>query len=432
MINGLQGIPGSGKSYEAVVFHVLAALKRGRLVITNLPLLVEQFAAIDPAYRDLIELRRKPQPVLGTWDANRFDDKGNGNAFELFKEGETPPPPRIVAGDFGPRVIGKVKPASVFGNVWDYYSEWKHESGMGPLFVIDECHVPMPRIGTDPEVIEWYKLHRHFNSDVLIATQNFRHMCQDIADLMAMLIKVRKADILGIKNAYIRKVHGGYRGSVISDETRHYQPEYFNLYKSHTQGNSVAESAADDVSPMIVRFKRLNRAILGVALLSCLGVAYYAATKKPKVIRTVKVERGTAPAALPLASASAPRPAASAAVAAAADPAAIPEPYENKTLHMTGRLTMGERVIYTFAVAQNGLIVSNITNADLSRAGYKFQGTTDCTGVLTWLDKSRAVSCDSPAVSMAMAGTSTMPQQVVQAETGPVAIGMQSGGTSPH
>ena len=51
MINGLEGIPGSGKSYEATVYHVLAALQTGRLVITNLPLNVEVFAAIDPAYR---------------------------------------------------------------------------------------------------------------------------------------------------------------------------------------------------------------------------------------------------------------------------------------------------------------------------------------------------------------------------------------------
>lgn len=62
MSNGLEGIPGSGKSYEAVVFHVLPALQSGRLVITNLPLLVEAFAALDPAFRSLIQIRRQPAP----------------------------------------------------------------------------------------------------------------------------------------------------------------------------------------------------------------------------------------------------------------------------------------------------------------------------------------------------------------------------------
>ena len=69
MINGLEGIPGSGKSYEATVYHVLAALQTGRLVITNLPLNVEVFAAIDPSYRSLIQIRRRPAPVLGVWSS---------------------------------------------------------------------------------------------------------------------------------------------------------------------------------------------------------------------------------------------------------------------------------------------------------------------------------------------------------------------------
>lgn len=387
MLNGLQGIPGSGKSYEAVVYHVLAALKRGRLVITNLPLLVEQFAAIDPEYRDLIELRRKPQPILGTWDANRVDDKGNGNAYELFAEREEPP-------------TALRKPASVFGNVWDYYSEWKHpQSGIGPLYVIDECHVPMPRMGTDAEVIEWYKLHRHFNADVLIATQNFRHMCQDIADLMAMLIKVRKADILGKKNEYIRKVHGGYRGAVVSEEFRPYKPEYFKLYKSHTQGNSVAEQTADDVQPFIVKFKRWTRIVWLCALVGLCFVGWRIFNPPTKSTKTVTVTKIDQVAPLPLAASSAPLGGRS--DHPPADPSAIPEPYESQTVHMTGRIKMGDRETYTFTLAQNGLVVNHITDADLRKAGYRFQGTSDCTGVLIWNNAARAVSCNFPSQQMA-------------------------------
>lgn len=109
MINGLEGIPGSGKSYEAVVYHVLEALKRGRMVITNLPLVVPLFAALDPSYAALIEVRTRPAPVRGTWDANRMDEQGNGNAFLV--EGASVPAAGLV---------------SIFGHVWDYYSEWKH------------------------------------------------------------------------------------------------------------------------------------------------------------------------------------------------------------------------------------------------------------------------------------------------------------------
>lgn len=239
MINGLEGIPGSGKSYEAVVFHVLATLKTGRKVITNLPLNIEVFAAIDPAFAALIEVRTRPRPVLGTWDANRVDDKGNGNAFELY------PVPSTVIPD-----------CTTFAHVWDFYDPWRHEDGRGALFVIDECHNAFPKIGTDKQVVQWFKLHRHFNVDLLLMTQNFRDMDQPISGLIAMLIKVRKADILGKKDSYIRKVHAGYRGAVISTEERKYQPQFFSLYKSHTQGNSVAESAAGDVQPLLVKLNK--------------------------------------------------------------------------------------------------------------------------------------------------------------------------------
>ena len=70
MINGLEGIPGSGKSYEAAAYQVLAALEQGRKVITNLPLVIDAYAAINPAYAALIEVRRVPAPVRGTWDAS--------------------------------------------------------------------------------------------------------------------------------------------------------------------------------------------------------------------------------------------------------------------------------------------------------------------------------------------------------------------------
>lgn len=54
---GIEGIPGSGKSYEAVAFHILPALKNGRKVITNLPLEIEQIRIINPDWVNHIEVR---------------------------------------------------------------------------------------------------------------------------------------------------------------------------------------------------------------------------------------------------------------------------------------------------------------------------------------------------------------------------------------
>lgn len=391
MINGLEGIPGSGKSYEAVAYHVLPMLQAGRKVITNLPLIVEMFAAIDPAYLSLIELRRKPAKVLGTWDPDGVDDKGNGEAF------------KVEAGMSAPAPQG----TKAFGTVWCYHTTWKHpETGQGPVFIVDECHVGLPKIGTSKEVIEWFKLHRHFNVDVLLMTQKFRGICPDIADLMAMLIRCREASIIGEKGSYIRKVHAGYRGEAISKEVRKYKPEYFPLYKSHTQGNSVAESAATDVAPFIVKFRRFTWAWWAVTAIAAAWYLWPAADKpkKPAAATPAPVHGWMGPGlagapaspANPASHATAPAPAKK---APEPDPDATPEPYAGKTLHLTGRITMRGQDVYTFAISNSAQLVSTVDSRDLIKMGYKWQPLTDCAGTLRWEGKPKAITCDAPAMA---------------------------------
>ena len=398
MINGLEGIPGSGKSYEACVFQVLEALKDGCKVITNLPLDVEMYAAIDPSYRQLIEIRYVPGRVRGTWDANRVDPlTGQGHAFELFADGHTEPAPE------GSRV---------FGTVWCYWSDWKHpKTGRGPKFMIDECHVAMPKLGTEKAVIEWYKLHRHFNIDVLLITQKFRQMSQDIAELMAMVIKVRKADVLGKPDEYIRKVHAGYRGAVIQESLRKYEPHFFNLYKSHTQGNSVLESGATDVAPLSVKFKRFTRGIWLVAA-CCVAFAVWVAARddppknnapgfksaviKPdgktdfEAIKRITEPKAVLPSTEPEKAAEAP------AKPVEAVESADPEPYGGKTLHLTGMMRLNGRTLYTFAVASSGAVITAVTSDDLAAVGYRWQALTDCAGYLRWGKSAKAITCDAP------------------------------------
>lgn len=389
MINGLEGIPGSGKSYEAVVYHVLEALKRGRMVITNLPLQVALFAAIDPAYASLIDVRVKPMAIRGTWDANRVDDKGNGNAFVL------------TAADIAP-----AESVPVFGHVWDYHTEWKHpDTGQGPLFVIDECHLALPPVGTDVQVIQWFKLHRHFNVDVLLLTQSFRDMNQTIARLMAMLVRCRKADILGKKDRYIRRVFSGYRGGLVSNEERKYLPQYFPLYRSHTQGNSVAEAGASDVVPFIVKWRRFVWAYWVFTVL-ILAWAFWPADKAKNKVRNVaegqawyEDAKRNAGRPLQLTTPDGTATGALRAPAAAASASALqePEPYAGKLVHLTGVMRMGGRVIYSFAVSSGGQRIASLTSDDLHSAGYTWHPLTDCAGTLRYQSKAYAVTCDAPA-----------------------------------
>lgn len=390
MINGLEGVPGSGKSYESSVIHVLAALKRGRKVITNLPLNVDAYAAIDPSYRDLLELRTTTQPIRGTWDATRK------NAYELFPDGSVKTAPDEL---------------HMFASVWDYYTDWKHPTeGFGPLFVVDECHVALSKENASKlkEVVQWFKLHRHFNADVLLMTQTFRDVVPSIAALIGMLIRVRKADIIG-KEGYIRKVFGGYRGGLVSTEHRQYDPGLFQLYTSHTQGGAVAEFKATDVKSVMVGWRKKQRIVIIVALIAAGFALWLAMRDKPKPpkrppVAAKAMEHPTPQPKPERLQQAQPDPAPGGPEASEVAQGKDPEPYGTSGLHMTGRMTMGTRTIYTFLVSHNGAPSHATTDSELVGAGYTWRALSDCAGILEWKGKRRAVTCSVPQQTMAVAG----------------------------
>lgn len=389
MINALEGIPGSGKSYEAVAYHVLPALRAGRKVITNLPLIVDAFAAIDPSWRDLIEIRTRPAPRIGDWNAANIAEH---EAFRLWTEREPEPQPENIF---------------TFGSVWDYYSTWRGDKDQGPLYVIDECHVALPKLGTPDAVVQWFKLHRHYNAEVLLMTQSFRDINQPIAQLVATMIKCRKADILGNADEYIRKVHAGYRGAVIQTDRRKYESKYFGLYKSNTQSTESAESKAQDVSPMIVKFKRFTWAFWAVAIAymiyafwpedgkSVWGHKTAPAVKKSATAAPVQVQHAPAAQHAQQGPAQAPQQP----LVESQTPAVAPEikdPLFGKLLHMTGDLSKAGRDQITFVVSTEGRRVFDVTSDDLVQAGYKVQRLANCMATVTYQSVVRPVTCDAP------------------------------------
>ncbi|RQO83721.1 zonular occludens toxin [Acidovorax sp. FJL06] len=392
MITGLEGIPGSGKSYEAVAFHVLPALRAGRKVITNLPLNIDAFAAIDPAWRELLEVRTRPAPRLGNWNAANIAEQ---EAFQLWPDREPEPQPENVF---------------TFGTVWDYHSTWRSEQGQGPLYVIDECHVALPKIGTPDHVVQWYKLHRHYNADVLLMTQSFRDISQPIAQLVATLIRCRKADILGKSGSYIRKVHAGYRGALIQQDERKYESQYFGLYRSNTQSVSSSEGKAQDMAPMIVQFNRFK----WVWVLFSVAVMVWAfwpdgqhdvwgrrvAPAKPKpATQAIPIAQAQAvpqpmqqqaqqPAMAPAVAASQPQP--------APPPPEPKDPLYGKLLHMTGNLHKQGIAWVTFVVSDQGRRVFDLTSDDLKQAGYSVTHLAHCMALVKWDTVVRQVTCDAP------------------------------------
>lgn len=393
MINILLGVSGSGKSYEANVFHILVALGKGRLVITNLPVVVEAYAAIDPSYRDLIVLRTKPQAVRGNWRPTREE-----GAFEVVEGmNETPPPEQ-----------------RVFGGVWDYFDTWRHPvHGFGPLYVIDEAQYALPVRETVRDVEEWFALHRHFNADVLLITQSYGKLSRAVIDNVQMVYRCRKNIALGAPSSYTRKVQDGVRGEVVNTAIRRYEAKYFKLYRSHTQGGAVEEFNASDVRPLWKHWSFIGAAI---CLLIVVGMLVFGKTKvnpigaftekpgeKKRLVKLGDPARST-PAAL---AASAPVRVALAASAPASAPTVI-EPYGGKSLHLVGHMQKADgSEAWSFVLAQNGIGVAVLNGDELKAAGYTWKPLHQCAGELRYASTVRFVICDAPQVQYGMPGLQT-------------------------
>lgn len=385
MFNGLQGIPGSGKSYEACVFHVLPAIRSGRKVITNLPVNIEQLKVLCPDNWHLLEVRTQASPVRGKWDASNV---ALNPAFQLFEDGRVEKPHSMVP----------------FSTVWCFWTDWKREDGIGPLYIIDECQIPFPKKGGAPRAIqEWSQLHRHYNADVLLLSQSFRQVDDVLCGLLANLIICRKADILGKSDAYIRKVKAGYRGDVIQSETRKYEKQFFSLYKSHTQSSSSAEASVQDVSPKLKKLKLFTRVFWVVAIAFAAWAWWPKDKPKPKPAQKPAVQHQVAPQN------QVQQPAQTQALSIEpATPATSqkqePEPTEEtfgvldgKSVHLLGSMGMGGKTKVVFEVSDNGRRLFQIDLQALESSGYQVKMLDTCLArVRSPAGKFRSVICDAP------------------------------------
>ncbi len=375
MINLLLGAPGGGKSYEAVAFHVLPALKAGRKVVTNLPLDVEAFGQLDPDYPDLIEIRDVTLAV---------------------KPAEPDMvPARMVFG----RPVGLTEKPWVnraFSHVEDFADEWRHpKTGVGVLYVVDECHMPMPVRGTEIAVEEWFSMHRHYNVDVLLISQSHAKVSKSIVDLVQVVYRVRKAVAFGSMSKYIRKVQDGIKGDVTNTSIREYKAKYQKLYRSHTHGRALDEVNANDIVPIWRRWPFIGAA---VCLVFVVAMVSSGKAKSPLSQGTAIINgQGGAVASTTVQAA----PVAPGSFQVNTGPAkpAEPEPFGSRGLHLVGEISSGTGRRGIFSISQNGQHLRFIRSGDLEGAGYVVKMTGACSAVLTWNGQPRSVICDSPSVS---------------------------------
>ncbi|WP_323948280.1 zonular occludens toxin domain-containing protein [Aeromonas hydrophila] len=222
-INIIVGRPGSGKSFEAVAYHLIPAIESGRRVVTNLPLHLDHFVAVYGSdVLDLIE---------------------------------------VVADDFS-KDLGVIKAFSTPS----YFTsdEWRDDKGRGPLFIIDECHFQYPKTGRGKKAsddiadcLEYFSMHRHYGHDILLMTQSLGKLNRDLRDMIEVQYSVSKHTALGSQKSYTRKTldGAGVRPAVTFTGVRTYDAKYYPFYKSHTQSEGdVKEAMAGDVSPIWKRW----------------------------------------------------------------------------------------------------------------------------------------------------------------------------------
>lgn len=340
MINLLIGAPGGGKSYEATAFHVLPALEAGRKVITNLPLNREHIEAVFPQAAQLLDIR----------------------------------------------IESKVKGKLPFSVLADWLDDWRHsQSGVGPLYVVDECHQVLPRSGTDQAIVEHAALHRHTGADWLLMTQDHGKINKDIKALVQLSYVVRKNVALGSTKSYTRSVYDGLKTSGttnrVSQLTRTYLPAYFKFYKSHTLSSAaVLEEGARDVTPS---FKKFMYAGIALALLGPIGLggfyAYQHYGKEPgqAVSQNAPVQGSDAlPVSRTAAATSARRSTGAAAVPANPEPSTAP--MGAYKLRLLGTIWRGTKSAWYFAVESNGVQQYFITGSELFKAGYRITSVADC------------------------------------------------------
>lgn len=380
MINLILGAPGGGKSFEAVVFHILPALRKGRKVITNLPLVLEEIEKLNPEYLPLIDLRQDNKTLeisKSTW-----------NPFH--------------------RVFDKHKISQVsrpFASIADYGDTWRHPvNGGGPLYVIDECHKCLPSRGTAVDVEEWFAEHRHEFADILLITQSAGKVTKAITESIQLCYRVRKATAFGSDTSYIRKVQDGLRGDIVNESIRKYKPEFFKYYKSHTKSPGMgSEAVASDVVPFWRRWPVLGA---GICFLGVVGMLVFGkASVNPMTsasANSLAASKAAANAsglpALPGASSVPSVPV----VAAVIQSAKLPShPFEGLSIHISSFIQSSTRWRYSFTADQNGQPTFNMTQAHLEQSGYTIDRLSECSVLIHYQQVSFYATCDTRSVGMA-------------------------------
>lgn len=195
-----EGLPGAGKTYEAVAKHLLPAVERGRTVVTN----IDGFN--DPqCLTACSELLAIPIHTISARIKYLNDDE--------VKE------------------------------VWKYAEQ-------NCLLIIDEVqnYWPVKKTKLGEEITEFISKHRHLGIDIICIGQDLRDTHNLWKRRIDRKVKFRKLDALGAVNRYqwiAYKAIGELKFEKTTEGIETYQKRYFDTYKSLVSDDANTEVYGD-------------------------------------------------------------------------------------------------------------------------------------------------------------------------------------------
>ncbi len=238
-----EGLPGSGKSYEACVMHIIPALKAGRDVLTNIN-------GIN--HKKFAELTGIPLPIVQKQLISiahpECDDEEQ--RLELVKA--------------------------------DLLEKTKKDS----LVVIDEIQDihPTKRQPLSPEWSKYIASHRHEGLDIVLMGQDRRDVHPIWRRRIQRLLTFNKLQAVGADSSYrwvCLEATSPEKFKEVSSGIRRYEKQYFGLYLSHTQGTQNKSVYKDDRAN-ILKNKKVQFAAVAFIALAYWGITNTIAFFQPK------------------------------------------------------------------------------------------------------------------------------------------------------
>jgi len=205
-----EGLPRSGKSFSAIVDHIIPALRAGRRVFSSIEGMnyeeISKFLDISIDELNKLLFQLSPQD---------FDEKNLGKLFSKFFDDDS----KSLLTD--------------------------------SLVVIDEIQdiYPSGKQKLPEAVSNFVAEHGHHGMDILILSQSFK----DVHTIWRRRVQTKyvflKRTAIGRPDSFkwtAQEGQGGEKFQQISSGVRDYEPKYFPLYKSHKDGTENKTHFVDD------------------------------------------------------------------------------------------------------------------------------------------------------------------------------------------